>query len=46
MLASKPLLKATNGLRSAFELYKRGGYRQSVSAKDLHCAVKHKGDHS
>jgi hypothetical protein len=45
-LASKALLKATKGLRSAFELYKRGGYRQSISPKNLHSAVKHKGDYS
>jgi hypothetical protein len=43
-LASKALLKVTKGLRSALELYKRGGYRQSVAAKNLQYAAKHKGD--
>src|SRR4029453_5078974 len=44
-LASKTLLKATKGLRSALELYKRGGCRESVSAKNLHCAANYKDDH-
>jgi len=44
-LAGKTLLKATKGLRSAFELYKRGGCRESVSAKNLRPATKHKGDY-
>jgi len=43
-LASKALLKATKRLRSAFELYERGGCRQSVSSKSRHCAAKHNGD--
>jgi hypothetical protein len=44
-LASEALLKAAKGLRSAFELYKCGGCRQSVAAKNLYCAAKHQADH-